>query len=74
MKEKPRIWDETSNSSNSFADPDSELFRRRIFLSPKPTICVPHTIHCMQIWPGTVLAIISEVSIILFRESSKQCL
>lgn len=66
MKQKSRSWDDTSNSSsNSFADPDNELFRRRIFLRPLPKIYIPHTAHCLQISPGTVLVIISEVNLIL---------
>ncbi len=63
MKQKTRLWDETTNSSNSFVDLDNELFRRRIFLRPRPAMYVPHTVHCLQISPGTVLVIISEVLI-----------
>lgn len=50
-----------TNSSNSDNDHDNELYRQRIFLRPMPSIYIPHTVHCLQISPGTVLVIISEV-------------
>lgn len=52
---------ETGSSNSINVDHDNELYRQRIFLRPSPTIYIPHTVHCLQISPGTVLVIISEV-------------